>query len=141
MTSGAHASSVRQTATKPASQSRSIFGATVSRSCEPRWMWSPATSIPRLRASATAAIACSGVSGGLEPAQRRNLGPRPPHGGGPLHRHVRERLRAVCDERGRRSLAVGTDARAERLLAVHDERSAELFREGAHTDAADRELA
>ena len=59
-TAGAQASSVRQTATKPASQSSSMRGAARSSSWEPRWMCSPAISTPSEEPRRTASIVCSG---------------------------------------------------------------------------------
>ena len=74
-------------------------------------------------------------------AERRDVRADPLLREQPQDRHVRERLRAVDDERVGRGRAVRARARPDRLLAVDDERRPELVRERGRADAAERQLA
>ena len=76
-----------------------------------------------------------------ELAERRDVGADALVGEHPQQRDVRERLRPVDDERVRRGVAVRARLRADRLLAVDDERRPVLGRELGRGDAAERELA
>ena len=76
-----------------------------------------------------------------ELAERRDVGADALLREQPQQRDVRERLRAVDDERARRRVAVRANLRADRLLAVDDERRAELLRERARASSAERQLA
>ena len=77
----------------------------------------------------------------LELAERRDVGAEALLGEQPQERDVRERLRPVDDERVRRGVAVRARRRAERLLAVDDERRAELVGELEARRRRRRELA
>ena len=73
--------------------------------------------------------------------ERRHVRAEPLLAEQPHERDVRERLGAVDDERVGRRGAVLPRPRADRLLAVDDERRAELVRERGGRHAADRQLA
>src|SRR5439155_3224170 len=74
-------------------------------------------------------------------AQRRDVGAKTRPGQQPQDRDVRKGFRPVDDEGIRRSGSISARPRANRVLAVDDERRAELFREGRREGAADRQLA
>ena len=80
-------------------------------------------------------------------ARERDLAERGDVGAEPFlrehaqQRDVREGLRPVGDERAGRRGAIRARLRAKGLLAVDDERRAELLGEGRGGDAAERELA
>ncbi len=76
-----------------------------------------------------------------ELAERRDVGADALLAEQPQQRDVRERLRPVDDERARRRLPIGPNLRADRLLAVDEERRAVLLGELARGYAAERQLA
>ncbi len=76
-----------------------------------------------------------------ELAERRDVGADALLGEDPEQRDVRERLRPVDDECVRRGGSVRARLRADRLLAVDDERRPVLGRELRRGHAAERQLA
>ena len=83
----------------------------------------------------------AGVLREAQLAEGRHVGAEPLVGEQAQDRDVRERLRPVDDECVRRRGPVRPCARPDRLLAVDDERRAELVRERRRAGAADRQLA
>ncbi len=87
------------------------------------------------------------LSGNLRRPRERELAERGDVGAGsllgeqPQQGDVRERLRAVDDERARRGLPVRTNLAADRLLAVDEERRPMLVCQPRGRHTAERELA
>jgi hypothetical protein len=77
----------------------------------------------------------------LELAERRDVGADPLLGQEAQERDARKRFRPVDDDRLRRGRPVRPRPRAQRLLAVDDERRPEPLGELGGANAADRELA